>query len=49
MAEEFQITFHTLEFSVYRCNKTVCPIILFEDYDKSRCCPLCGVLGQGIS
>lgn len=49
MEDEFKITFHDLEFSVYRCNKVVCPVILFEDYDKSRCCPLCGVLGQGMS
>lgn len=36
------------EFAEYYCNKAVCPIVKFEDFDSTRCCPLCGKMGATV-
>jgi hypothetical protein len=36
------------EFEKRRCRKVVCPVLLFEDFDSTGCCPLCGTLGEKV-
>lgn len=36
----------TSDFGKFLCHKIVCPIIKYEDFDSTGCCPLCGTLGE---